>query len=86
MKLPLSISPEHIKQQYNLEKKAKNGYVYVEIWQSIYVSEHKPLGRKTYNQGDENSSTVEFILINQRWIDNLPKMTVKNWQAQVWNF
>ena len=31
MKLPLSVFPEHIKRQYNLEKKANNGYVYVEI-------------------------------------------------------
>ena len=36
MKLPLSVFPEHIKGQYNLEKKAKNGYVYVEIGRSIY--------------------------------------------------
>ena len=36
MKLHLSVLPEHIKQQYNLEKKAKNGYVYVKIWRSIY--------------------------------------------------
>ena len=36
MKLPLSVFPEHIKRQYNLEKKAKNGYVYVEIKRSIY--------------------------------------------------
>ena len=37
MKLPLSIFPEHIKRQYNLEAKAKNGSVYVEIRRSIYV-------------------------------------------------
>ena len=36
MKLPLSVFPEHIKRQYNLEKKAKNGYVYVKIRRSIY--------------------------------------------------
>ena len=36
MKLPLSVFLEHIKRQYNLEKKAKNGYVYVKIQWSIY--------------------------------------------------
>ena len=36
MKLPLSVFPEHIKRQYNLEKKEKPGYVYIEIRQSIY--------------------------------------------------
>ena len=36
MKLPLSVFPEHIKQQYNLEIKAKTGYVYVEIRRLIY--------------------------------------------------
>ena len=36
MKLPLSVFPEHIKRQYNLENKVKTGYVYVEIRQSIY--------------------------------------------------
>ena len=36
MKLPLSVSPEHIKGQYKLEKKANNGYVYFEIRRSIY--------------------------------------------------
>ena len=36
MKLPLSVFPKHIKQQYDLEIKAKKGYVYVEIRRSIY--------------------------------------------------
>ena len=36
MKLPLSVFPKHIKQQYELEIKAKRGYVYIEIRISIY--------------------------------------------------
>ena len=36
MKLPLSVFPQHIKQQYDLEIKANKGYVYVEIIRSIY--------------------------------------------------
>ena len=36
MRIPVSTFPEHIIQQYNLSEKSQNGYVYVEIWQSIY--------------------------------------------------
>ena len=36
MKLPLSVFPKHNKQQYDLETKAKKGYVYVKIGKSIY--------------------------------------------------
>ena len=36
MHIPLSAFTEHIIKQYNLRKKAKNGYVYVEIRRSIY--------------------------------------------------
>ena len=36
MKLPLSVFPKHIKQQYDLDIKSKKGYVYVEIKRSIY--------------------------------------------------
>ena len=36
MKLPLFVFPEHIKRKYNLETKAKNGFVYVKIRRSIY--------------------------------------------------
>ena len=36
MKLPLSVFPKHIKQQYDLEMKAKKGYVYIEIRRFIY--------------------------------------------------
>eukprot|EP00984_Skeletonema_dohrnii_P002769 scaffold955_cov79-Skeletonema_dohrnii-CCMP3373.AAC.11 len=36
MKMPLSIFPEHVKEQYNLEANAKNGFVYLEIRKAIY--------------------------------------------------
>ena len=36
MELPLSVFPKNIKQKYDLEMKAKKGYVYVEIRRSIY--------------------------------------------------
>ena len=36
MKLPLSVFPEQIKQQYNLKKQSKSGYVYFDIRRSIY--------------------------------------------------
>ena len=36
MRVPLSEFPGHIIKQYNLREKALNGYVYVEIRQSIY--------------------------------------------------
>ena len=36
MHIPLSALPEHIINQYNLIEKALNGYVYVDIRQSIY--------------------------------------------------
>ena len=28
--------PEHVQQQYNIQAHAKNGYVYLEIWRSVY--------------------------------------------------
>ena len=36
MKLPFSVFPKHIKQQYDLDIKSKKGYVYVKIRRSIY--------------------------------------------------
>ena len=36
MKMPLSIFPDHIVDQYDLKNKAKNGFVYLEIRRSIY--------------------------------------------------
>jgi hypothetical protein len=36
MRMPLRIIPEHIIQQYNLRKKAKNGFVYMEIRRAMY--------------------------------------------------
>ena len=36
MKMPLSIFPEHIKRQYNMEAHALNGFVYLEIRKAIY--------------------------------------------------
>jgi len=36
MKMPLSIFPEHIKRQYNMEAHALNGFVYLEIHKAIY--------------------------------------------------
>ena len=36
MKMPLSLFPEWIKQQYNLEENALNGYVYWEIRKAVY--------------------------------------------------
>ena len=36
MKMPLSIFPDHIKQQYNMDANAHNGYVYLEIRRAIY--------------------------------------------------
>ena len=36
MKLPLTVFPQHIKQQYNLDIEAKKCYVYVKIRRSIY--------------------------------------------------
>ena len=35
-KMPLSISPEHVIEQYDLRSKAKNGFVYLEIRKAIY--------------------------------------------------
>ena len=34
--MKLTDSPEHVQQQYNPQSHAKNGYVYLEIWRSIY--------------------------------------------------
>ena len=36
MKMPLSIFPEHTRKQYDLDSKAKNGFVYLEIRKAIY--------------------------------------------------
>ena len=36
MKMPVSIFPEHTKQQYDMEKHAVNGYIYLEIRKAIY--------------------------------------------------
>jgi hypothetical protein len=36
MRLPLTLFPEHVIDQYNLRAKTKNGYVYVEIRKAIY--------------------------------------------------
>jgi hypothetical protein len=36
MKMPLDVFPEHVRQQYDLYRKAKNGYVYLEIRRTIY--------------------------------------------------
>jgi hypothetical protein len=37
MKMPLDIAfPKHVREQYNLDRKAKNGYVYLEIRRAIY--------------------------------------------------
>ena len=36
MRMPLDIFPPHIVEQYNLEERAKNGQVYLEIRQAIY--------------------------------------------------
>jgi hypothetical protein len=35
MRIPLTLFPEHIIEQYNLHAKAKNGYIYVEIRKAI---------------------------------------------------
>ena len=36
MKMPLSVFPRHVRDQYNLETHAKNGFVYLEIRRAIY--------------------------------------------------
>jgi hypothetical protein len=36
MKMPLDVFPEHVRQQYDLYSKAKNGFVYLEIRRAIY--------------------------------------------------
>lgn len=36
MRMPLSVFPDHIREQYDLERKAKNGQIYLEIRRSIY--------------------------------------------------
>ncbi len=36
MRIPLSLFPEHIVEQYNLRQKDKHGYIYVEIRKAIY--------------------------------------------------
>ena len=36
MKMPLSIFPPHVIQQYDLQRKSKNGFVYIEIRKAIY--------------------------------------------------
>ena len=37
MKMPLSVFPKHVHDQYNLETHAKNRFVYLEIYRAIYV-------------------------------------------------
>ena len=41
MKMPLSIFPEHISHQYNLEQNAKKGFVYLETWKAYMVSQQR---------------------------------------------
>jgi hypothetical protein len=36
MKMPLDVFPQHVREQYDLDRKAKNGYVYLEIRRAIY--------------------------------------------------
>ena len=36
MKMPLDVVPCHVRDQYDLDRKAKNGYVYLEIRRAIY--------------------------------------------------
>ena len=36
MKMPLSIFPQHIKEQYDLDNKAYQGHVWLEIRKAIY--------------------------------------------------
>ena len=36
MKMPLDISPQHVRDQYNLDELAVGDYVYLEIRQAIY--------------------------------------------------
>ena len=36
MKMPLSVFPQHVRDQYNLETHVKNGFVYLEIRRAIY--------------------------------------------------
>ena len=36
MKMPLDIFPQHTQVQYDLDRKAKNGFVYLEIRRAIY--------------------------------------------------
>ena len=36
MKMPLSVFPRHVRDQYNLETHVKNGFVYLEIRRAIY--------------------------------------------------
>ena len=47
MRMPLDVFPEHTKKQYELEKHAKNGYVYLEIRRAIYgLPQSGALGNK----------------------------------------
>ena len=36
MKMPLSIFPKYVIKQYGVRNKAKNGFIYLEIWRAIY--------------------------------------------------
>ena len=36
MKMPLAVFPQHVRDQYDLETHAKNGYVFLEIRRAIY--------------------------------------------------
>ncbi len=38
MKIPLTLFPKHVRDQYDLEKHAKNGFVYLELHGPIYGS------------------------------------------------
>jgi hypothetical protein len=36
MKMPLSLFPSWIKEQYNLEQHAKNGFVYIKMHRAVW--------------------------------------------------
>ena len=35
-RMKLTDLPVHVQQEYNIQAHAKNGYIYLEIWRSIY--------------------------------------------------
>ena len=57
MKMPLSIFPQHIKEQYDLDNKAYQGHVWLEIRNAIYdmpqagILANKQLQRKLAKHG-----------------------------------